>query len=91
MIKKIIKGSVIWAVTAVFWLHIPILNIPLILLSMPLWEVAPFVSKTNEYVEWWFFGPIVTSVTAFMAYGVYFWLVGIPVYLAIWFKKRKEE
>lgn len=91
MIKKILKGSIIWSIAAVIWLHIPVLNIPIIFLSMPLWDIAPFVSTTNEYVEWWFFGPIIKSLTAFITFSVYFWVVGIPVYLAIWFKKRKED
>ncbi len=90
MHKKVALYSLIWPFIAIIWLHIPIVNIPMVFLSMPLWDIAPFVSQTNDYVEWYFFGPIIKSFYAFIVFGLYYWAVGIPVYLIIWWKKRDK-
>ena len=90
-VSKTLIVTLIWPLIAIVWLHIPIANIPIVFATMPLWEIAPFISKTNEYVEWYIFGPVIKSFTAFFVFGIYFWVIGLPVYALTWWAKRVKN
>lgn len=90
-IRKVLSLTLIWPAIAIVWLHIPIANIPIVFATMPLGEIAPIINETNEFVEWYFFGPVVKSFTAFFIFGIYFWVIGLPVYTLLWWIKRAKN
>lgn len=72
------EARLIWtavaAAASVALLHVPIMNIPFVLAAWPLYGSSRF-ARTGPDVEWYFFGPLLKSPTAFFAFFAYFALI----------------
>ena len=63
-------------------INVPFINIPLILLCWPLWEMRPELTATQYgHVEWLFFGTILRSPWAWFCVSSYFTALTLPIYL----------
>ena len=63
-------------------INVPFINIPLILLCWPLWEIRPDLTATQYgHVEWLFFGTILRSPWAWFCVSSYFTALTLPIYL----------
>lgn len=84
--RKRILYSTVFSVVMVGAMHILLFNIPFILLALPLFYLVPEFGKTGKHVEWWFFGPMLKSPTAFVSFLAYYFII---VYLALYRVGRK--
>jgi hypothetical protein len=72
------EARLIWtavaAAASVGLLHVPIVNIPFVLAAWPLYWISRF-GQSGPDVQWYFFGPLLRSPTAFVVFFAYFALI----------------
>src|SRR5262245_17983070 len=66
--------SALAAAACVALLHVPIAHVPFVLTAVPLYRCSRF-ARTGPDVEWYFFGPLLKSRTAFVVFFAYFVLI----------------
>lgn len=76
---------------AIGWLYIPMLNIPIVLATFPLFTLFPSFGETGVHMVWDHSGPLPQSTTAFVALYVYYWIIGFLFFGILFYMYRKSE
>lgn len=89
--ERILVGVVV-AAALVGGFYLPYLNLPLVYAAWPVFEANPGFKKTGPDVMWWFFGPMIRSVKAFLFFTLYFMVLSYPFLIGLGYKAlRKRE
>ena len=72
-------------------LHIPIIGIPVIIASLPLFEIIPEFSKTGEHVGWSFFGPFLKDNYALFIFYIYYSTIIFPISGLLYFLTNRKK
>ena len=67
-----IPKAALWALGLLVVLQLPVLGLPVMMASAPLYLVWPEFTRNSEYVEFWFVGVILKHPLPYLVYGIYF-------------------
>lgn len=73
--------SLVFAFLSTLLLQMPIINIPFVIVSLPVFELLPEFNNTGKHVDWNFFGPTLSSLYSWVVFFIYYWLLGLPLYI----------
>lgn len=83
--------SLVLTLIALVAIHIPLLNIPIILVTFPLFELFPEFAKTGPDVGWHDYGLFLKSSKAFVFFGTYHYALSFLMTLPIGWTATSDD
>lgn len=88
--KRVLFSFLVGAV-AVAGINIPIVSIPIIFATYPLFKLFPVFAQTGPHVEWWFLGLYLTSITAYISFFIYYYAIAYLLMFGYGYQRIKQR